>query len=184
MSWCWAGRRWCGGGMGLRRSSNEFTGLWTIEKCLSISLKSKGRPPCPPLSPAAAPQRKSPVAGGRAGWMKGELEEEQWLICASDAQSDRGPGSAHILFWPPGLSPMTSTPSAYGRRGPEGPDTGTLSQECDAVADGGEVVRIESWPKTSNNFFVHWEQNNSGINGPNWNATQGPYWSCGLYFGI
>lgn len=116
--------------------------------------------------------------------MKGELEEEQWLVCASDAQSDRGPGSAHILFWPPGLSATTSTPSAYGRRGPEGTDTGTLSQECDAVAGGTEVVRMESWPKTSNHFFVHWEQNNSGINGPNWNATQGPYWSCGLYFGF
>lgn len=57
--------------------------------------KIRRSPHCPPLSPATAPQRKSPVAGGG---MKGELEEEQWLVCASLTHSDRGPGTAHILF--------------------------------------------------------------------------------------
>ena len=63
---------------------------------MSISLKSEGRP-LPTREPchATAPRRKSPVAGGG---MKGELEEEQWLICARVAQPHRGPGTAHIVF--------------------------------------------------------------------------------------
>lgn len=66
--------RWGGGRMGLRRSSNELTGFWTIEKCLSISLKSKGRPPLHPPTPE--PCRGTPAQESGC-WGEGGVNERR-----------------------------------------------------------------------------------------------------------
>lgn len=75
LSWCWAGRRWGGGRMGLCRSSNELTGFWTIEKCLSISLKSKGRPP--PLHPPTPEPCRGTPAQESGCWGEGGVNERR-----------------------------------------------------------------------------------------------------------
>lgn len=82
--------------------------------------------------------------------MKGELEEEQWLVCAWVAQSDRGPGNCAHSVLTPGLSSTTSTSPPLMDTGPEGPGAHTHARTpsvcplaCDAVAESREGGRKE-----------------------------------------
>ena len=63
--------------------------------------------------------------------------------------------------------------------GPEGPDTRTLSQRCDAVAEGRgggeEGVRKEGGRVgLGRQSLFYWVQLNSDMNGQHWNASEGP----------
>lgn len=95
----------------LYKSSNELWAFLTIEKCLSISLKSESRPVPTPEHP----QRKHPVAVGE--WMESLRKNSDWSVAG--LQSERGPGTAHTLFWPLG-SPQWPPPPPLMDAGPLG----------------------------------------------------------------
>lgn len=77
--------------------------------------KIRRSPTAHPWALPLHPGVRVPLLGG----MKGELEEEQWLVCVWVAQSDRGPGTAHIVFWPLG-SPQRPPPPPLMDAGPRG----------------------------------------------------------------
>lgn len=122
-----------------------------------------------PLHPGV----RVPLLGG----MKGELEEEQWLVCTWVAQSDRGPGTANTVFWPLG-SPQRPPPPLLMDVGPEGPDTRTLSalwRSGRGQGRGEEGVRKEGGRVgLGRQSLFYWVQLNSDMNGQHWNASEGP----------
>lgn len=89
----------------------NYEAFLTIEKCLSISLKSESRP----LPTPEHPQRKHPIAVGE--W-KESLRKNSGLSVPG-LQSEWGPGTAHILFWPLG-SPQWPPPPPLMDAGPLG----------------------------------------------------------------
>lgn len=95
--------------MALYKSSHELWGFLTIEKCLSISLKSESHP----LPTPEHPQRKRPVAVGE--WKESLRKNSSSSV--PGLQSERGPGTAHILFWPLG-SPQWPPPLRLWMLGP------------------------------------------------------------------
>lgn len=135
------------GGVALRGSrglgvasgpSNKLRHFWTIEKCLSISLKSEGalrpqpfqRCPYTILLPAVGGCRPR----GKLSW-KESLRRDSSLPVLHLHIEIGVPEVRTYSFDPPALPSATSTPVCLWARGPEGLDTWTLFQDRDAESE-------------------------------------------------